>query len=507
MNNTIRVIVCAGALAVGLASCKKGFHDINDNPNDITASSITTNLVLPAAMHSAGATDAGGNGVGYNWLNRWMGYWSSSGSFSPTQEESTYNLTGNFMETKWERMYNHLNDFYFVEQKAAGEGKEFYAGIAKVMKAKYFQDLADIFGNVPYSQAFQLAKFPTPKYDKAEDIYADLQQQLDDAIEIFKTEPVPGEAGGTTAVDIMFHGNTSLWIKFANTLKLRLLIRQSEIAGFTPAAEIAKIVANGGVLQSGESASVNPGYVNATGKQCPFYANFGFTVTGNNANEGDRANAYIIGILKTNGDPRLQRYFRPASTPVNPADPYVGTVYGSAPNDAFNSNRTSGFGPGLAGSAAQSQWILTSVESLFLYAEAVTRGWMTGDAQAAYEHAVTESFRWLGVANPVTAAAAYMTNNNSANWANAGASVAQRVRFIVNQKYLSLVGINPLEAWCDYRRLGVPANVPLSVDPGRVGTGLPVRLLYPTIEYAVNKANVEAEGNINQFTSKVFWDQ
>lgn len=378
MKNSLKIIVYAGALTVSLVGCKKGFHDINDNPNNITASSIRTNLVLPAALHSAGATDAGGSGIGYNWLNRWMGYWSSSGSFSPTQEESTYNLTGNFMEGKWERMYNYLNDFYFVEQKAASEGKDFYAGIAKVMKAKYFQDLVDLFGNVPYSQAFQLAQFPTPKYDKGEVIYADLQLQLDAAIEIFKNKPVPGEAGGTTAVDIVFHGDKTLWIKFANTLKLRLLIRQTQVPGFSPWDELAKIQSNGDVLQSGESASVNPGYTNATGKQNPFYANFGFTVTGNNANEAERANAYLIGILKTNNDPRLQRYFRPASSPLNPADPYVGTVYGTPPNDAFNSNRTSGFGPGLVGSAAQSQWILTSVESMFMYAELSPTDGLTG---------------------------------------------------------------------------------------------------------------------------------
>ena len=203
----------------------------------------------------------------------------------------------------------------------------------------------------------------------------------------------------------------------------------------------------------------------------------------------------------------MQRYFRPASAPTTPSDPYVGTVYGSPPNDAFNSARTSSFGPGLVGSASQSQWILTSVESLFLYAEAVARGWIAGNAQTAYENAVRESFLWLGVPNAVSAANTYMANTPSANWANSGATVAEKVKFIVYQKYLALAGIDPLEAWSDYRRLGVPANVPLSADPGRVGSGLPVRIFYPTSEYAVNRSSVEAEGNINQFTSKVFWDQ
>lgn len=504
MNYKIRSILLTGLMVVAATGCKKDFFDINNNPNDITSGSITSDLIIPAALHNAGALDAGGNSVGYDWLNKWMGYWSNSGSFAPIQEESTYNITSTFLTARWTGTYDWLNDFHTAEQKAIAEGKEFYAGIAKVMKAKGFQDLVDIYGDIPYSQAFQLKEFPTPKYDDGKEIYEDLQRVLDEAIEIFETETLPAGAG---SVDIMYNGNTGLWIRFANTLKLRLLIRQSEVPGFDPSAEIAKIIAKGGVLQSGETADVNPGYSNAEDKQNPYYASFGFSVTGVSNNEGDRANNYFLNILKANNDPRLERFFSPASSPSNPSDPYVGTVYGAAPNDNFNSQKTSGFGPGLIASASQSQWIMTSVESMFLYAEAVARGWIAGNAQAAFENAVRESFIWLGVPNAVAAANDYMLNTASANWANSGTTIMEKVRFIVYQKYIALAGINPLEAWNDYRRLGVPANLPLSVDPGRVGTGLPVRLLYPLSEYTVNRTNVEAEGSINQFSSKVFWDQ
>jgi hypothetical protein len=302
----------------------------------------------------------------------------------------------------------------------------------------------------------------------------------------------------------MFQGNTAKWTRFANTLKLRLLIRQSQIPGFNPSTEIAKILANGGVLQSGESASVNPGYVNEANKQNPFYASYGLTPAGAIASEIVRANNYILTVYKNTSDPRISRFFKPAATPTNTNDPYVGTVYGSPSNDAFNGQKTSTLGPGLNVSASQAQWILTSVESLFLYAEAVARGWIPGDAKSAYENAVRESFIWLAVPNAVTAANTYMANNASANWTNAGTTVLDRVKFIVYQKYLSLTSINSLEAWSDYRRLGVPSNVPLSVNPGRIGSGLPVRLLYPTTESAVNSANVP--GSINQFTSRIFWD-
>lgn len=494
-----KYLLLLSLLCVTFFSCKKDYLDINQNPNNVTENSVTSDLVLPFALHNAGDQI-----TGYGWLNHWVGYWSPSGSFSANQSESTYNISSAFGQNNWNSLYNMLLDFQVVENKAPGEGKDYFAAIAKVMKAFYFQNIVDIWGNVPYSQAFQLALYKTPKYDKGEAIYADLQVLLDDAIAIFTNKPV---ASGASSVDIMFRGNASLWIKFANTIKLRLLIRQSEIPGFSAVGEIAKIQANGGVLQSGESATVNPGYVNETNKQSPFYRSYGFTPTGTNASEIERANNYILGILKGGNDVRLSRFFRPATAPSNPADPFIGTTYGAPPNELYGGNRTASMGPGLAASASQPQWILTSVESLFLYAEAVARGWFPGSAQAAYENAVRESFKWLNVPNATSEANNYLQNIISANWANAGATVASQTRFIVYQKYLSLVGINSLEAWSDYRRLGVPVNIPLSVDPGRVGTGLPVRLLYPTTEFAVNAANVNAEGSINQFSSRIFWDQ
>lgn len=484
-----------------MLSCKKEFFDINQNPNTVTESNITAELILPNALHNVGVQTA----LGYGWLSNWMGYWSPSGSYSPNTEESTYNITGGFGEAKWDGIYNTLFDLETVEIKAQASNQPFYRSIAMIMKAHLFQNLVDMFGNVPYSQAFK-ADIPSPKYDKAEDIYKDLQVRLDTAIGIMKGVTV-GSTSYQRTVDIVYQGNTQRWIKLANTLKLRLLIRQSQVPGLAPNAELAKIAANGGVLQSGESASVNPGYLQNEGKQNPFFNTYGFAVNGNVANEYFRANNYILGILKSNSDPRLSRFFRPATNPANASNPFIGTTYGAPPDVAFDGTRTSNIGPGLTNKFDQSQWIVTSVESMFLHAEAVARGWLSGDARTAYENAVRESFVWLGVPSAATAAATYLTTVANANWANAGTTMDSRVRFIVFQKYISLTGINPLEAWSDYRRLGVPTNIAISVNPAKVSNTLPVRLLYPTDEFAVNAENVQAEGSINQFTSFIFWDK
>ena len=474
-------IIISALLLVFTAGCKKSYFDINRNPNTVTESNVTAELILPNALSGVGA-----QATGYGPIANWVGYWSPSGSFAPNTEESTYNITNSFLEGRWTSMYNVLFDLNSVEVKATAANQPFYRAVAMIMKAHLFQNLVDLYGDVPYSEAFNPA-IPTPKYDNAQQIYSDLQIRLDTAINIMKTTTV-GSKSNIPTIDIVYKGSTEKWVKLANTLKLRLLIRQSQINP-NPTAELAKIQANP-LIQSGEGAEANPGYVNDNGKQNPFYASYGFQVNGNAANDYYRANSYIVGILKSNNDPRLGYFFRPATSPASTSDPYLGTTYGAPPNDNFSGTKTSNIGAGLTKSATQSQWIVTSIEALFLQAEAVARGWLPGNAQTVYESAVRESFIWLGVPNAVTAANTYMTNNATASWANAGTTTTSKVNFVVYQKYIALTGINPLEAYNDYRRLKIPANIPLSVNPARGGRVLPVRLLYPSNEVAVNSGNI-----------------
>lgn len=484
--------IIAGAL--GLASCKKSFLDVNNDPNRVTESNITPELIFPQVCNTAGVRQASLN---FRFLDNWMGYWSTSGSFAIDQRETSYNIDFPFGDPLWQNHYHALFDLYQTKQKALAEGDSVMAGACMVLSAKMFQELVDIFGDVPYSQAFQNNQYQQPAYDKASSIYANLQLSLDTAVTYLGTTV----RNTFAAIDIINHADVTRWIKFANTLKLRLLIRQSEVNGFSPSADIAKIIANGGVLHAGETISVNPGYSNQTNKQSPFYANYGLTPTGADANNLSRANIYFVTLLNTTSDPRVNRFFKPPSAGGN----VTGTTYGLAagnPDGAHSSN----IGPGLAGSATQDQWIMTSFESMFLEAEAIARGWMPGDAQTAYQNAVTESFSWLGVPNAVAAAASYMAGNTIANWANAGSTAGSQAKFITYQKYISLAGIDPLESWSDLRRLNmIPDNGYISVNPGKISNTLPVRLLYPQSEYTTNSASVNAVGPINQFTSKIFW--
>jgi hypothetical protein len=327
------------------------------------------------------------------------------------------------------------------------------------------------------------------------------------------------EKNAFIAADIVNHGDQNKWILLANTLKLRLLIRQSEVPGFDPSSDISKILANGGVLGKGQTVSVNPGYSNDLNKQNPYYAIFGWDPTGVVSTSSDNANAYIVNILKGSNDPRIGRFFYPVGFSGNT---FAGAVFGAAQSTLPTASNLSYFGPALVGTinsgnsgdgsgAKQNQWIYPSYESMFLYAEAVARGWIPGSAQVAYMAAVTESFAWLGVPDAANAASTYMANTPSANWANAGTSTLSMAKFIAYQKYIANTAIDPLESYSDLRRLNfLNDNSYISASPGKLSNTLPVRLLYPQSEYTSNSVNVPkqvggAGGDL--FTKKIFWQQ
>jgi hypothetical protein len=488
--------ICGAVLAVIVActGCKKTFLDVNEDPNRVTDQNITAELIFPQAAAGVGSRLASGN-LGF--LQNWMGYMSASGDFAIQQDETSYNVDFSFGDALWQNNYSVLFDLYLTKQKALAVNDSVLAGAAMILSARLFQDLVDIYGNIPYSQAFQTNLYRQPAYDKGQDVYNALQLSLDTAVMYM----------GTTAkstfktVDIVNGGDKSLWIKFANTLKLRMLIRQSQVSGFNPTAELTKIQNNGGVLQAGDDIDENPGYVNETNKQSPFYANYGLTPTGADANTSTRGNDYFITLLENTGDPREERFYAAPSA----GGGITGTVYGLAAGNPDGAH-SSKMGPGLLSSASQNQWIFPSFESLFLLAEAQVRGWLPGDAQTTYEQAVTQSFVWLGVPNATTDAQSYLANADIANWANSGSTALDKAKFITYQKYIALCGIDPVEAWSDLRRLNmIPDKGYISVNPARLSNSLPVRLLYPQSEYTTNGENVRAQGTVNQFTSKIFW--
>ena len=469
-------------------SCSKGTLDINNDPNNAT--SADPELVLPNAL----VTTASWQIDGFTYLNEWMGYWCPSGSYAISATDlSTYKQTTDFANGFWVNAYHNLSDYNYVENASNLQHKPFYEASAKIMKAYVFQQLVDMFNNVPYSQAFNGTNTIQPKYDDAMGVYTDIVTNINKAVVLMQRS----DAVGVATSDVLFSGNNASWIKFANTLKLRILMRQSEMSGRTAyiQSQIDTINQNGGGFLSSDAA-VNPGYLNSTGKSNPFWS-LNYNTAGTYINDYWRANQFPITFCMNNNDPRYKYLYAPTS-----ADPtlYQGNIIGSATNHAGNSAST--FGPGVLKSYSQSAIILSASESNFLQAEAGIKGWMSNNPQTLFETGVQASFSYLGAGSSTTYVA--QAGNKNTNFA-ACTGTTEQLACIIRQKWMALNTVTPFEAWGDYRRLQLPADLPISVSPYVDVPAIPVRVLYPTVEYQTNNTNVNAQGTVDPHTSKVFW--
>jgi hypothetical protein len=500
----IKNIMLLSLLAVVLSttSCSD-FLNVNTDPNRVTDANITPDLIFTQAENSVGVRQASR----FVFMNNWMGYWGRSGTFVVDQMETTYQIDNSFTENNWDQAYNILFDLYQTKTKAVAAKDSVLAGASIVLSVKLWQETVDQFGDLPYTQAFNYAKYPQPVYDKASAIYTDLLAQLDQAVKYLnavnptstfaKTDIIFARSEDASLGGVKLATAVAKWNRFANTIRLRILLRQS-VNGTTPTAELAKITANGGVLGAGENVSVNPGYVNSTDKQNPFFAAFGLTPAGAPATTDNTPNNYFIKIIEgTTDTTRLVQFYQ------GPVKKIQGTDYG-AQNGSLSGTVVvgTGFGPGLLGTATGDQFILPAFESLFFQAEAIARGWLPGDAQTAYESAVKENFTWLKVPD-ATASTYYLANNPKAMWSTA----TDKVQLIVYQKYIALNGIDAIEAWSDLRRgaLLLPSGY-LSNNP-TAPASLPNVLTYPQSEFTTNKIHIPTpvRTTASIFTEKLFW--
>lgn len=500
MNLKTLIIGIMMATLTIMSGCQKDYLDINNNPNQVTAA--TPVLVLPAALSSSGSYFS----TSFAFLNLWMGYWNWSGNYSIGTSDKNYQFTTSFNTGIWDNAYVIIKNYDYIDTQAAALSQPQVQAMAKIMKALHFQLLVDTYGSIPYTQALQGITNPQPAYDNAVTVYEDLFKQIDTALGLFDAADKVEQQGGTVvkpgANDIMFQGDIGKWRRFANTLKLRMLLRQSEKADRQAfiQTQLATLKASPyGFTKTGENAAVNPGYINSAGQQSPFYGTFGYQVNNQpiEANNIYRGNAYAINFYKTTNDStRITRFYTPVG---GSGTNFNGTFFGTINPQA--NNLTSAIGPGLLQNVSQPAYILTSYEALFVQAEAAQRGWIASTPKTLYQQAITESFVNLGL-TAANATTYYSQAVNNVGWD----ASTDKIQAIITQKWASLNGWSPFEAWSDYRRLGVPA-VPISQDPSTSVKQIPVRLFYPQSEYNYNGDAVKGQGAINQFTSKIFWEK
>lgn len=490
-----KLIISLIIIATLAISCDSTFLDVNENPNSTTK--VSPELVLPVAQAYSAQSISNHRNRGANTIGNFMvNNWSQSSGYSWYDEEYTYKVTSTFYNVIWEETYrNTLSQYDDLLTKSYGNIKN-YKAIALIMKSMHFQTLVDFYGNIPYSEALLRGDNPTPKYDDAQTIYEDLIVKLneafvliDEAAEDTLTELVPGDD------DVMFHGDMDKWKQLANTIKLRILVRQSDIAGRGGyiTDEFNKIVAEGSGFITAD-VSVNPGYLNEENKQNPFWDFYGMTTAGTaefvNNHKATCATQYVIDKLESYSDDRIDFIYLPPAL-----GPHKGVRQGTVNYpDLYTEDYVSRIGSGLLKSFDQNAVVFALADSYFLQAEAQLKGLLTGDAEASFDMGVTASFDYLGA----TGAVAYLSSGNEFTDYSASTN---KLETIMIQKWIGLNGIDASQNWFDWSRTGYPNDLPVSLlspKPQR-----PVRLHYPASEFSSNASNVPAQPDV--FTEKIFW--
>lgn len=483
MKNKLFILTILIALLS--VSCED-FLDVNVDPNNPVV--VTPDLVLPVGQAYTAKLmqqDRGVNHLG----NMFMYNWSETYGFSWYDEEFKYLVTTTFYDNLFDDSYSSALKQY-EELTKYGEEYGHYAAIGEIMKAYHFQLLVDLYGDIPYTQALMRGGNATPAYDNQEVIYDDLLVKLSDAIAAIKAADENPMSVAPGEDDIMFGGNTTKWIQFANTIKVRILTRVSDVkpADFI-SAEMAVINEEGSGFISSDVA-VNPGYLAEVGKQNPYWDELGADVSGTvrMSNDATCATQYILDYLAGTNDARLNYMYE------EPEDGHKGVEQGSNPGDDYAASKVSNIGVGHLKGATMDAVIFTLAESNLNMAELAFKGF-GGDPAVYYEAGIVASFKYLmGDALGETEGKAYVAKNGYA-------SAPNKIEAIITQKWLATNGITAEQSWFDYSRTGYPSDLPVSLLATTADR--PVRLVYPSSEITANSKNVP--GQKDAFTDKIFW--
>jgi hypothetical protein len=479
-----------------LVSCED-YLDVNVDPNNPT--SVTPDLVLPVGQYYTAlyqTTDRGLSHLG----NMMMVNWSQSDGFAWYADEFKYNVTSSFYQGVFNNTYGNTLKQYQILYNLEDPIYDNYKAIAKIMKSYHFQLLVDCYGDVPYSEALGRSLEATPKYDDAQEIYDDLVVQLTEAIALIKGAPALAEVPGSD--DAIFGGNMTNWIRFANTLKLRILTRQSDMSGKATyiTTELGVIAAEGhGYITA--DVGVNPGYIpKNTGKQNPMWNSLGWDEGGTQtlSSKATCASDYIIDYLTSTNDPRIDKIYEKPST-GHLGVPQGLLDYDTPVPDQYMPEKVSNIGPGILKAADMDAIIFTLAESYFNQAELRQKGLITTgpSAQALYESGITASFQFLGLTS-AQATTYFSQSRDLVNWGNS----PDKIKAIITQKWIAVNGLTAEQSWFDYSRTGFPSGIPIPLNYNATADR-PVRLYYPAGEYSSNGENVPTQPSA--FTTKIFW--
>lgn len=517
MNN-LKKIVLIGFIVGTTFACTSDFEEINTNPNRTTVGEIQASGMFEPLL--------------YNGANAWMNYswyWNNeliqftAFTGGTTRQEHRYFISDGNWQSVWNLYTRYANNALHMYDMSLEQDERSLEAIALTLKVLYMSNLTDMFGDVPYSEAFTARKpngTTKPKFDSQKEVYLQMFADLMEANEIYATKPIFAKP----SLDGMYKGNMEQWRKFNNSLYLRLLNRVSgrsemntdtkmmEILNnpekypiFTSNADNATVIFSGNDPYRSQFADSNEGSFTSSGRKLTEQLIKMTVISDDNGNQ-------------TYEDPRLPIYGKKnPNVNVNPDNIWKGTIAGVSEQDQSAADRGSSWlnaavfvrsdAPGTFMDYAEVQFIL---------AEAALKGKIPGGELAAktyYENAVTASVeKWAELGQysevPVTITStdiSTLLSSELASWDNA----TNKEELIGNQKYLALFFVG-MEAYHEYRRTGYPN---LTIGNGAVFNDyiLPTRFAYPTTTMATNNENAQEAlqrmGGENTMKTPVWWSK
>ena len=451
---------------MAFVSCNKFDEDINRNPNlpsETAAAQLLANAML--SLPGLSASPQGEFMAQYLAETQYVGaslYPDGSTSFYGWYQGPLMNL-----------------ETVLTDPELSVMPTDNQLAVAKILKAYYFWNITDRWGDVPFTQALKGPEDFTPVYDTQESIYDALFQLLDEANGLITTGTIPS--------DIIYNGNMDRWKKLGNTIHMLMALRLSEVNATKANAEFNKAL-SAGIMSSNADNFVFKHLADANNQ------NYWYGQVVDQKREWWALTETLVDYMKPVADPRL-----PVFGKTNTDGEYQGLEFGTTvgiPNTT---------GVSLLGETLYAQdahiALVTYAQALFAKAEAAKRGWIAGgDAEAKinYDLAIEQSVRqWTG---GTTGLAAMMADPEIEFDPN------RAIEQIANQRYVHLF-MHGYEAWAEWRRTGYPNNL---LAPG--GKDVPTRLGYPDNEEFNNTANFNEAvqrqfGGQNNLYGNVWWDK
>ncbi|MDE3235216.1 MAG: SusD/RagB family nutrient-binding outer membrane lipoprotein [Bacteroidota bacterium] len=523
MKQIKNILVCVvGGLL--LASCNKKIEELQSNPNNPT--SVPPSLILGTVL-----TDVAGNGnsgalggVGsWNNVQNWNQYFCNNYDY---YGNNIYSWTNGSFDP-----YLVLKNVVQMEKEALTRGASAvnpYESVGKFIRAYYYYNLTSLFGDVPLTQALQASSNPTPAYTSQQQVFAYVLNVLDTANTHFATLIANNDQSLSASQDLFYQGSLVKWQKLVNSFKLRVLIALSaktSDATLNVAAQFANIINNPSKYPVFTSQSDDfAAKYDAVYLQYPFNpTNFGSIAARNNM-----ASTYV-GALTTTNDPRVFVTCEPAWALVgndpNPAQYqyFAGASTGEPLSSMYNNANSGVYSfPNrkryYSSFVGEPDVLVGYKELCFNIAEGITRGWVSGNAEAYYKTGIAESMKFYGIdttqasftayflppgKTSVTQVQPYTVNFNFSTYYNQpsvklSSTQSTAVAQIVTQKYIAGFQNSGYEAYYNWRRTGVPAF------QGGSGVGnngmVPKRWAYPVSEQAQNANNWKAAVTAQQFS-------